>query len=368
MPQTAPQLQTAEKTKSRAVPHIFAALALFIGLLCPLLFPRAGFAQGAAKDPAKGTDSTSEAVKVGLYVTDILNINFPENEVTVEFYMWMAYTRQPGGAEPHKTVRIVNANEVEMVPLGTRGAPDAQGRVSHLVRGRATLKKNWTVADYPFDDHTIRMYIEDSSQLARDVAFVPDSENSKVDPDLVLPGWQIAPLRMEAKTRKWPTTFGAPSLAGQNESSTSRVVASFKIRRPNGGADLFFKVFSGVILAIVIAFLGLLLPPGELEVRAGLMVGALFAAVGSQFTLSTFLPPSSIPTLVEALHALAFAFIGATVLVAVVTSILLSKEQDERANRVNRRAVPILLPALSLLILAVVLYYFNADLSTPPYY
>jgi len=173
------------------------------------------------------------------------------------------------------------------------------------------------------------MYVEDNAQLAHDIAYVPDSDNSKVDPNLSLPGWSIGPLKLEAQTRKWATTFGVPGAsgdpdrAGQSVSSTSRLVAAFKIRRPNGGGDLFFKVFSGVILSIVIAFLGLLLPPAELEVRAGLMVGALFAAVGSQFTLATFLPPSAIPTLVEALHAIAFGFIGATVLVAVATSILM---------------------------------------------
>jgi hypothetical protein len=215
------------------------------------------------------------------------------------------------------------------------------------------------------------MYIEDSAQIAQNISFVPDSENSKVDPDLGLPGWSVGPLGLEVKARKWATTFGIPSVSdrvGQSGSSTSRVVASFKIRRPNGGADLFFKVFSGVILSIVIAFLGLLLPPAELEVRAGLMVGALFAAVGSQFTLATFLPPSAIPTLVEALHAIAFGFIGATVLVAVMTSILLSKEQEVRANHVNRAAVRVLMPILAAFVLVAVIYYFNADLSTPPYY
>jgi len=74
------------------------------------------------------TSSASKAVKVGVYMTDILNINFPENEITVEFYMWFAYTPKPDGSiEPHKTVRIVNATEVEIVPLGIRGSSSAGG-------------------------------------------------------------------------------------------------------------------------------------------------------------------------------------------------------------------------------------------------
>lgn len=301
-------------------------------------------------------------VNVGVYIVDVYEIDFPNNQVTVDFFIWFTYPAQAGSViNPLETFQIVNAKQVEVSRQYTRVEGNLMYQRAFV---KAVIKKNWTVTDFPFDEHTIRIYLEDNAALGS-VAYTPDAMNSRIEAGLRIPGWIAQPLKIEATTKTWESTLGDPALGGQRGASIPRILVSFMVERPAGGRDLFFKIFSAVLVSVAISFFSLLVSPDELEVRASLSIGSLFAAVGSQFVVSGILPESSVPTLVDNLHVVAYVFITLAALVAVLTHGM-NKSHPKTARFWNNVAL-ILLPIMFLIALfALWMTYFSAGFFTPP--
>ncbi|PWH13917.1 MAG: hypothetical protein DDG60_09410 [Anaerolineae bacterium] len=326
---------------------------LLVAVLCTLfLFPASVSAQSLAP----------VTVNVGVHVVDVYEIDFPNNQVTVDFFLWFIYPAQVAGTiNPLETFEIVNAKEVEVTREYTRVEADLVYQRAFV---KAVIKKNWTVIDFPFDEHTIRIFLEDDASLGN-VVYVPDVANSHIESGLRIPGWNPQPLKIEATSKTWESTLGDPALQGQRGATIPRILVSFMVERPNGGRDLFFKIFSAVLVSVAISFFSLLVSPEELEVRASLSIGSLFAAVGSQFVVSGILPESSVPTLVDNLHVVAYVFITLAALVAVLTHGV-NKTRPATARFWNNLAL-VVLPVLFFIALAVLWStYFGAGFFTPP--
>jgi len=65
----------------------------------------------------------------------------------------------------------------------------------------------------------------------------------------------------------------------------------------------------GLFVATGIAFLAFFIRPTDLDLRFGLGVGAIFAAVASQYVVSSSLAATHVLTMADFLHILAFVFI-----------------------------------------------------------
>ncbi len=316
-------------------------------------------------------------VRVGVYVLDVSGVNFGEHQVRVDFYAWFVFSEAPGSkCDPAATFRLVNATEFAM----ERRETEARGSLRRqLIRCTATVKKNWTVADYPFDDHTVRLYLEDTGGLE----YVPDTAPSGMTPGLNIPGWDVSPLTLTAERKIWPTSLGA--LSGATQTERSRLQVAFKINRRDrlfAGLGLFIEVFTGVMVSLFIAWLALWVPARELEVRAGLTVGALFAVVGSQISLASSLPPSSSMTLVDAWHLGSYAFVAVMVCLSVWAfgqahaadharadeDEALAEKIDARAERLHRMARVILSFSWLLIMVVVTLSFMLANPGTNPHY
>lgn len=300
-------------------------------------------------------------VRLGMFIIDVYDIDFPKNEVSVDFYIWFTYeSKFFEKINPLETFDIINAKSVEIKRQFTR---NEGGLVYQRAFVKAVIKKNWTVIDFPFDEHTIRIIIEDNLSLG-DVVYEPDIEGSGILKNLRIPGWEVNPLKIEKTLKKWESSLGDPSVKGQGL-AVPRVMASFMIERPGGGAGLFFKVFSAVLVSVAISFFSLLVKPDEFEVRVSLSIGSLFAAVGSQFVVGSFLPESSVPTMVDYMHVIAYIFIALASLICVVTHNIY--EYNETKALVINKISLVLLPLMFVLSLVFMwFYYFGAGFQTTP--
>lgn len=300
-------------------------------------------------------------VNVGVHVVDVYEIDFPNNQVSVDFFLWFTYPVEAGSSiNPLETFEVVNAKQVEVSRKYTR----VEGNLIYQrAFVKAVIKKNWTVTDFPFDEHTVRIFLEDDASQGN-VVYIPDVANSRIESGLRIPGWIPDPLKIEATTKTWESSLGDPALGGQRGAAIPRILVSFMIERPNGGRDLFFKIFSAVLVSVAISFFSLLVSPEELEVRASLSIGSLFAAVGSQFVVSGILPESSVPTLVDNLHVVAYVFITLAALVAVLTH-RLNKTKPKSARLWNNVALIVLPILFGIALLVLWATYFSAGFFTP---
>jgi hypothetical protein len=120
------------------------------------------------------------------------------------------------------------------------------------------------------------------------------------------------------------------------------------------GIGYFFKLFFGVFIAAVIAFLVFFIKPTDLDPRFGLGVGAIFAAVASEYVITSALPDTNVLTLADKLHILAFAFIFLSIAQSILSLRMFTTGREKASQTLDRLSFPvffILYSALSLLLI-----------------
>jgi hypothetical protein len=99
-------------------------------------------------------------------------------------------------------------------------------------------------------------------------------------------------------TKIYETGFGDESLEKpRTEYSNFRV--RLVIRRDAAG--LFWKMFTGMYIAFLIAYVCFYIHPDGIDSRFGLSVGSLFAVIGNKYIIDSALPESTSFTLVDTL-------------------------------------------------------------------
>jgi hypothetical protein len=93
---------------------------------------------------------------------------------------------------------------------------------------------------------------------------------------------------------------------------------------------LFWKMFLGMYVAFLIAFMCFFIHEDGIDSRFGLSVGALFAVVGNKYIVDASLPESSTFTLVDTLHGITLFYV-LLVIVANSNALRLAK-QDKIAK------------------------------------
>jgi hypothetical protein len=259
-----------------------------------------------------GDTTEPRQVYVGMYVNQVDSINLRDSQVSVDFHVWFRW--KGDDLKPIDTFDVVN------------GKIDSKGDIVTTMSGQynyaccrvlATLHKLWDVSNFPLDEHTVTIEIEDEFEDFK-LAYLPDTENCALSSDAAIAGWQLSPGEAEVVTHRYNTNYGDISLPTGAYSKYSRFVYSVLITRP--GYGLFLKLFTGLFIATAIAFHAQLIAPDELDARLALAVGAMFAAVASEYVVVSALPESNRLTLADKLHILSFGFIFLSLVASVVSS------------------------------------------------
>jgi hypothetical protein len=266
----------------------------------------------------------------------LYDLKLSEGSFKSVFYTWFLH-RNPE-MKPLERVELLNAQEAsltlpdaEFVPAGT-GRPDSVWWSTQKVRG--TFTQEWDVANFPFDQQRLSIVFEHDLD-ASSVVLLPDTLNSRLDSSVQLGEWNIQSFRLYELPKGYATTYGDPSLT-EFKSSFSRVVAEVVL--DHQGTGLFWKLFTGVYVAFVIAVLALYLSQEYQDSRFGLAVGALFAAVGNKYIVDSLLPETTVFTLVDKIHAFTFGCILATIVISVISLRLHKSGRHTRSARLDRYA------------------------------
>jgi hypothetical protein len=158
------------------------------------------------------------------------------------------------------------------------------------------------------------------------LVFVADTVGKNYDPRFTLSGWRINNCVISIGIKKYETTFGDPSLTVPH-SEYSSFKAVLNISRNAGG--LFWKMFLGMYIAFLIAYICFYIHSDGMDSRFGLSVGALFAVIGNKYIIDSSLPETTSFTLVDMLHGVTLFFIFA-IIAATAYSLKLVKENKER--------------------------------------
>lgn len=303
----------------------------------------------ARRHSLNAADSIPTKVDVGIYVNKFDQINLKDGKVDVDFYIWFRWNGS--GIKPHESFDLVNG---EILSREGLSESDVDGRKYACLRVHAIVQKVWNITRFPLDQHDIRLEIEDNDAEQHKLAYVPDIHNSGLNDKAVAAGWLISAGEANVGINRYATNYGDISLPTGAESVYSRFNYSVHIVRP--GYSLFLKLFSGLFIAASISFLSLLIRPIDLDPRFGLGVGAMFAAVASQYVLTSNLPDTQGLTLADALHILTFIFIFITLLESTISLQLWNRGSQRLAERLDHWTLITLVSIYSAACLAIVLW------------
>jgi hypothetical protein len=290
-----------------------------------LFFHSRSFAQDAAPD----------TVYTGIYITSIHDIDFKQEEYTVNMWLWLKYKNE--AFDFLQNLEVPQAKTV----IKSYSTLDTTGdKVYILMKLQCVMKDSWKISNFPFDNQKLRLSIENSQFDSKSLVFGPDSIGKHFDPKFTINGWNIDSFKISTYNKVYETAFGDPNIV-KPHSEYSSFGVNIGLQREALG--LFWKMFIGMYLAFFIAYVCFFIHADSIESRFGLSVGALFAVIGNKYVIDSVLPESSSFTLVDTLHGITLFFILIIIVFSVHALNLIKNQDIARANRFDRQAAIVLL-------------------------
>lgn len=276
-----------------------------------------------------------DTVKTGIYITSIHDIDFKQKEYTVDFWLWLKYKNKD--FDFSKNLEIPQAKSVDK---SFYTVDTSNEKVYMLMKLQCVMKDNWKINNFPFDRQKLRLSIENSQYDSRSLVFSFDTLGNHYDPKFTLRGWDIDSFEIVSGIKAYETNFGDESLAKPHVEYSSYKVR-IGIRRD--ASELFWKMFLGMYVAFLIAYICFYIHADNIDSRFGLSVGALFAAIGNKYIIDSSLPESNSLTLVDTLHGATLFFIFVIVAASAYALQLVKNNKLQKANKFDFILAQILL-------------------------
>jgi hypothetical protein len=285
------------------------------------------FAQKAAPPP--------DTVKVGIYITSIHDIDFKQKEFTTNLWLWMKYKNRKFNFL--ENLEVPNAKTVEK----SFASIDSSGEEVYLqMKLQCVMKDSWKIGNFPFDHQNLRFSIENSQFDSKKLVYVADTLGNHFDPRFTINGWKIDSCLMTTGLKKYETGFGDESLVKpQTEYGIFRV----RLVITRDAVGIFWKIFLGMYIAFLIAYVCFYIHSDGIDSRFGLSVGSLFAVIGNKYIIDSSLPESTTFTLVDTLHGLTLFAILTIITSTAYTLVLVKKNQLQKAKRFDMVSAQVLL-------------------------
>jgi len=220
------------------------------------------------------------------------------------------------------------------------------GRIYLLLKVQCVMQDSWKINNFPFDKQQLRISFENSQYDSKALVFMPDTLGQHFDPRFTLKGWNIDSFLVATPIKKYETAFGDDSQPKpHSEYSSYRV----RIALGRDAAGLFWKMFLGMYVSFLIAYICFYIDADNIGSRFSLSVGALFAAVGNKYIIDASLPETTSFTLVDMLHCFTLFFIFLIILSSVYSLNLVKQNKMKAVKRFDLVAAQVLLAAYLLL-------------------
>jgi len=280
-------------------------------------------------------ESKPDTVKVGIYITSVHDIDFKQKEYTANLWLWLKYK--------NKDFDFLQNLEVPQAKTVTRSfvTVDSSGEEVYVqMKLQCVMKDSWRINNFPFDRQSLRFSIENSQFDSHYLVFVADTVGSHFDKRFTLRGWSIDSCLLSTGIKTYETAFGDETMA-KPHTEYSSFRTRLVIRRSASG--LFWKMFLGMYIAFLIAYVCFYIHADGIDSRFGLSVGSLFAVVGNKYIIDSSLPESTDFTLVDTLHGLTLFFIFSTIAATAYSLNLVKKNKLHEAKRFDMIIAQILL-------------------------
>ena len=289
----------------------------------------------------RAQETPPDTVTVGIYITSIHDIDFKNKEYSTNFWLWLKYKNK--NFDFYNNLEIPQAKSVtkSFVFTDTSG-----GKVYMQMKLQCVMKDSWRIDNFPFDRQTLRLSIENSQYDSRALVFKADTVGKQYDPRFALRGWNIDSCIVTTGKKIYETAFG-----DENAVEAKAEYGAYRVRMSitRDASGLFWKMFFGMYIAFLIAYICFFIHSDGMDSRFGLSVGSLFAVVGNKYIIDSSLPESTSFTLVDTLHGLTLFFILATIAATAYSLKLVKQNKMRKAVKFDMIAAQVFLVVYLLL-------------------
>ncbi len=298
----------------------FLGTALLLAMALPL----------RADLPGTPTAKEPEKVIIGVYVTQIYDLDPAGSAFSTAFWVWARHRTRD--LHPLDTIHFIGAKKVESEPAFTlvKG-----GEVWDQKFFRVVFRHSWELREYPFDEHNFRINFEESELDGSSVVYVPDKLESGVKPEAMGLRWEISAFRFESGLLKAATTYGDPTLTKPVSYWAHAEAVIYGERRQTA---VFFKLLIGAYVAVLLALLSYRIKtdqPTLFSARLGLLVGSLFATVVNLRSTESVLGRTDDFTLVDKIHITIALYILTAAFSALLSRHLCEREKIALSQTVD---------------------------------
>ena len=279
--------------------------------------------------------STPDTVYSGVYITSIHDINFKDKEYNVSLWLWLKYK--------NKKFDFLHNLEIPQAKTFTTSystVDSSDNKIYILMKLQCVMKDSWAIDNFPFDRQKLRFSIENSQFDRESLVFAADTLGKHFDPRFTLRGWRIDSLDISTGIKIYETGFGDESLKKPHTEYSNFKV---KLQIDRDAMGLFWKMFLGMYVAFLIAYMCFYIHTDSIDSRFGLSVGALFAVIGNKYIIDSALPESTTFTLVDTLHGITLLFILTVIICTSYSLKLVKQEKIEKAKRFDLICAQVLL-------------------------
>jgi len=299
----------------------------------PFIFFMSAMGQTNQKDSTPAT--LPDTVSIGLYITSIHNIDFKQKEYDANFWLWLRYKNRAFNFSQNLEIPQAKSFTTSYSTIDSSGE-----QVYMLMKIEANMKDSWRISNFPFDHQKLRISVENSQFDSKSLVFKPDTLGNNFDPRFTINGWVIDSCILSVSKKAYETSFGDVSLPKPHvEYSAFRV----RMDLDRNATGLFWKMFLGMYIAFLIAYVCFYIHADGIDSRFGLSVGSLFAVIGNKYIIDSSLPESTTFTLVDTLHGITLFFIFAVITATAWSLKLVKQNKIKQARRFDMLAAQIFL-------------------------
>jgi len=300
---------------------LIAILAMLLVALTPLFLSSQGAntntfgsnekIEYAFKPISKADLTGKEVVRVGVYILSVGGLDTKTGTYTIDFFL--NFKCESASCDPND-FDIMNAATKQ---LDKQTTDEDIAANEYYYRIRANLQTNLNLREFPFDQHTLSIELEDKNKTRDKYIFIADPKLSGIDSEVYVAGWSLFPyIRGEEKSHDYPIY----------QEAYSRVQFAIKIYHP--WSSSFMKGLFAAIVIVGAGMLSFLLKENEARDRITLASGTLASSIFYHMTLTASVPPVGYLTYADRFMILQYIFIATQLLVAITLFLLQRPEYD----------------------------------------
>jgi hypothetical protein len=274
--------------------------------------PPAAAAAAAPQEEARPEGPVK--VKVGVYLLNVGKYELATGTYTMDFYLSLRSDRDMGD----QRFEFMNG----------RGSIDkiTDTKTEKFYRVQGNLMTNVDLRKFPWDSHVLPIVIEHASRTAKEVVYEVDAEQTGVDAEVRLVGWDLKRFATATKLHEYPVY----------KESYSQYAYQLEVGRVVLASSL--KTFLPVFVFVIVTLVSLLIGVEKADSRITMNTALLIAAVMFHLSIQSSLPPVGYLTLADKVMIATYAVIGTNLGLAVMLLRLMMLKAEPAAQALRRKA------------------------------